>query len=72
MLFAKAPKLLYIPGYGVSRPSPPPRWKWSAYLAGRGALGDLLAELMARKVAPDGRTVPGNDAAEADMAPIAC
>ena len=71
VLFAKAPKLLYIPGYGVSETLTTPKVEVDAYLAGRGALGDLLAELMARKVAPDGRTVPGNRRVMWDMAPIA-
>ncbi len=71
VLFEKASRLLYIPGYGVSETLTTPKVEVDAYLSGRGPLGDLLVELMADKVAPGGQTVPGNRRVMWDMAPIA-
>lgn len=70
VLFTKAPKLLYIPGYGVSEMLTLSPAEVDAYVAGRGALGDLLAALMDTMVAPDGAAVPGNRRVMWDMAPV--
>lgn len=71
VLFTKAPKLLYIPGYGVSEMLTVSPAEVDAYVAGRGALGDLLAGLMDTMVAPEGVAVPGNRRVMWDMAPVA-
>ncbi len=71
VLFTRAPKLLYLPGYGVAETLTVSKPEVDDYVRGRGALGDLLASRMDSMVAPDGNAEPGNRRVMWDMAPIA-
>jgi len=71
VLFEKCPNLLYIPGYQVAEVLTVSLPEIERYVAGRGAMGDLLAELFAAKVGSGAAESPGARRVMWDMAPIA-